>query len=85
MLLLFWQLVSTIDFLPFTKIHQAAVLAHRLCLSMVVDRGTNTLRNHAAIIFSAECKHSATAESRAALQEQRKQWCGLDFTRLAPH
>ena len=33
MLLLFWQLVASINFSPLTKIHQAAVLAHRFCLS----------------------------------------------------
>ena len=33
----------------------------------VVGHGTNTLRIHTAIIFSAECKHSATVESPAAL------------------
>ena len=40
---------------PFMKIHQAAVLAHRFCFSLVVGRGSNTLRTHRAIIFNVEC------------------------------
>ena len=48
----------------------------------VAGRGTNTLRIHTAIVFSAECKHSATAERPAALHE-RKQQCGPDFTGYA--
>ena len=34
MLLLSWQLAASIDFSPLTTIHQAAVLAHRLCFSI---------------------------------------------------
>ena len=34
--------------------------------------GTNTLRILTAIIFGAECKHSATAECPAALQECKR-------------
>ena len=83
MLLLSWQLVTSIDFLPFTKIHQAAVLTHRFWLSMVAGRGTNTLRIHTAIIFSADCKHSAPVEGPQL--PEGKQRCSLDFTKLAPH
>ena len=36
------QLTVSIDFSPLTKIHQAAVLAHRFCFSTVLGRGTNT-------------------------------------------
>ena len=39
-----------------TKIHQAAVLAHRFHFSIAAGRGTNTLRTQRAIIFSAEGK-----------------------------
>ena len=46
--------------------------------------GTNTLRIHTAVIFSAECTHSATAECPAALQDG-KQWCNPDFTGLVQH
>ena len=35
------------------KIHQAVVLAHRFCFSMVVGRGTNTLRMGGGL--SREC------------------------------
>ena len=38
------------------KIHQAAMVAHRSCFSMVAGCGTSTLRIHMAIIFSVECK-----------------------------
>ena len=54
MVLLSWQLATSIDFSPLTKIYQAAVLAYRFCFSMVASRGTNTLRIPTAIIFSAE-------------------------------
>uniref|UniRef100_A0A7S4D3S7 Uncharacterized protein n=1 Tax=Eutreptiella gymnastica TaxID=73025 RepID=A0A7S4D3S7_9EUGL len=38
-------LLASIDFSPLTKIHQAAVLTHRFCSSMVAGRGTNTLKD----------------------------------------
>ena len=82
--LLFWQFAVSIEFSEFTKVQQAAMLAHCFCLSKVVGRGTNTLRIHMAVTFSAECKHSATAERLAALHEPKQQ-CGLDFARLAQH
>ena len=49
------QLAVSVDFLPFMKSHQAAVLANRCCFSMMEGRGINTLRVHMAMIFSAEC------------------------------
>ena len=75
-LLLSWLLAVSIAFSPLTKIHQAAMLAHHFCFSMVVGCGTNTLRIHTAIIFSARCKHFAMAEYPAPLQEH-KQHCHL--------
>ena len=66
------------------RVTEAAVLAHCFCFSMVAGRGTNTFRIHMALIFSAECKHSAMVQCPAALEE-RKQQCGLDFPRLARH
>ena len=36
MLLLSWQLVVPIGVSPLMKLHQAAVLAHRICFSVVV-------------------------------------------------
>ena len=43
---------------PSTKIHQASVLAHHFCFSMVAGCGTNTSGIHWVMILSAECKHS---------------------------
>ena len=59
MMLLSWQLAASIDFSPFTKIYQVAVLAHHFCFSVVRGCGTNTLRIHTAILFDAKCKPSA--------------------------
>ena len=42
------------DFSPHTKIHQAAVSAHRFCFSVVVGRCTNTLRIHTEKILSVQ-------------------------------
>ena len=79
-----WQSVVSIDFSSLTKMHQAAVLANHFCFSMVVGRGTNTLRIYTTMMFSVECKHSAMAKCPTASQK-RKQQGGLDFSRLAQH
>ena len=81
MLPLSWQLAVSIDFSPLTKIHQAALLAHRFCFSVVVGGGSNTLRIYTAIIFSAECKQRSAPRS-APLRYTRH---SLGFTGLAQH
>ena len=45
MLLLSCSLAASIHFSPPTKIHQAAVLAHGLCFSMVAGRGINKFKD----------------------------------------
>ena len=60
MLLLSWQLVAPIGLSPFTTIHQAAVLAHRFCFSMVAGRGTHTLKDLYGNNLQCEVPRSST-------------------------
>ena len=55
--------------MPLTKIHQAAVLVHHFCFSIMGDRGTNKLKIRTATIFNADRKHFDMAEHPAALHE----------------
>ena len=84
-LLLPWCLTAPIDFSPFTKISSRPSFAEAYPghedppkplpgptvsgSPSVAGRGTNTFRVQAAIIFSAECEHSAM-ERPAALHER---------------
>ena len=72
MLLLSWQWAASIHFSPLTKIHKAAVLAPPVSVCPSEEgRGINPLPIHTAILFSAECTHSAMAECPTALHERK--------------
>ena len=65
------QLAASIDFSPLTKIHQAAVLAHRFCSAIAAGRGTNILRVHTAQIFQCGVQTLCVAECPTAVQERK--------------
>uniref|UniRef100_A0A7S4FTZ9 Uncharacterized protein n=1 Tax=Eutreptiella gymnastica TaxID=73025 RepID=A0A7S4FTZ9_9EUGL len=62
-------LLASIDFSPLTKIHQAAVLTHRFCSSMVAGRGTNTSTK-----ASTRMVYSHSSQEGAAVMNAVQAW-----------